>query len=123
MKTQLVTWALSVLAACMIGGAWIYTHPQPKLVRLDMKVLFADQKEQFAKLIKPDMTAQEQQAVIAAAKSYSQQLNQAIAQMAKECNCALLNSDAILEMPKDPKSVGIPDVTERVRQMIAAAGK
>lgn len=107
----------------MIFAAWTYAHPHPKFARVDMQVLFSDQKDRFGKMLKPEMTAQEQLAVIAAAKNYSVHLNAAIVQMATECNCALLNSDAILEMPKDVKGVGIPDVTERVRQLIAVSGK
>lgn len=121
MKAHLITWFLSVAAASIIGGAWLYTHPQPRLARVDMKALFTDQKAVFDKMLKPDMTQEEQQAVIMAAKTYSAHLNQALVTLSAECNCAILNSDAILEMPKNTSGTGIPDMTARARQLINTA--
>jgi hypothetical protein len=121
MKAYLITWFLSVAAASIIGGTWIYTHPQPRLARVDMKALFSDQKAVFDKMLKPDMTQAEQQAVIAAAKNYSVHLNQALVTLSTECNCAILNSDAILEMPKNTSGTGIQNMTARARQLINMA--
>ena len=120
MKGNLITWTLAVLASTIIGGAWIYTHPQPRIVRVDMKALFGDQKAVFDKMLKPDMTQQEQQAVIALAKTSSQRLNQALVTLSDECGCAVMNSDAILQMPRNEVDTGIPDMTERARQLINA---
>lgn len=121
MKANIITWALSVAAACIIGGAWIYTHPQPRIARVDMSALFSDQKAAFDKMLKPGMTEQEQQAVLGAAKNYAARLNRAMVRIAAECKCAVFNSDAILEMPKEADLSGIPDYTARARQLIEAA--
>ena len=118
MKANIITWALSVAAACIIGAAWIYTHPQPKIARVNMTMLFNDQKASFEKMLKPGMTQQEQDAVLGAAKSYAARLNRAMAQISAECKCAVLNSDAILEMPKEADLSGIQDYTARARQLI-----
>lgn len=120
MKANLITWALSVAAACIIGSAWIYTHPQPRIVRVDMKALFGDQKAVFDKMLKPGMTQQEQQDVINLAKAYSQHLNQALVTLSNECDCAVMNSDAILQMPNNGAVAGVPDMTGRARQLINA---
>lgn len=120
MKANLVTWMLAVLASSIIGGAWIYTHPQPRLGRVDMKVLFSDQKAVFDKMLKPNMTQQEQLAVISQAKAYSLRLNQALLTISNECNCAVMNSDAILQLPSNGTVSGIPDMTNRARQLINA---
>lgn len=123
MKANIVTWILAVIASIIIGGAWIYTHPQPRIVRVDMKALFGDQKAVFDKMLKPDMTQQEQQAVIAFAKIYSLHLNEALATLSNECDCAIMNSDAILVTPKNGNAAGIPDMTVRARQLINSANQ
>lgn len=81
-------------------------------------MLFNDQKASFEKMLKPGMTQQEQDAVLGAAKSYAARLNRAMAQISAECKCAVLNSDAILEMPKEADLSGIQDYTARARQLI-----
>lgn len=122
MKANIITWALAVIASCIIGGAWIYTHAQPRIARVDMNALFVDQKAAFDKMLKPGMTQEEQQAVMTAAKNYAARLNHALVQIAGECNCAVLNSDAILEMPKDSGgNTGIPDLTARAREIIGSS--
>ena len=121
MKANIITWALSVVAACIIGGAWVYTHPQPRIARVDMNALFADQKASFQKMLKPGMTDQEQAAVLETAKKYAVHLNQAVKQISAECRCAVLNSDALLEMPNDASLSGIHDYTARARQIIETA--
>ncbi len=112
---------LSVLAASLIGATWIYIHPQQRIARVDMKILFIDQKAAFDSLIKPEMTEPEQKVIIAAAKAYAQRLNQALETASNECNCAVLNSDAIVELPRDVNAAGIPDLTARAQQLMNSA--
>lgn len=121
MKNLILTWVLSVLAASLIGATWIYIHPQQKIARVDMKILFIDQKAAFDSLIKPEMTEPEQKVIIAAAKAYAQRLNQALETVSNECNCAVLNSDAIVELPRDVNAAGIPDLTARAQQLMNSA--
>jgi uncharacterized 2Fe-2S/4Fe-4S cluster protein (DUF4445 family) len=120
LKHFIMTWALSVLAASAVGATWLYIHPQQKLARVDMKILFINQKAAFDSLVKPDMTEPELKAVVAAAKTYALRLNQSLETVSNECNCALLNSDAIIDLPKDVNAAGIPDLTSRVQQLITA---
>ena len=121
MKNLILTWVLSVLAASLIGATWIYIHPQQRIARVDMKILFIDQKAAFDSLIKPEMTEPEQKVIIAAAKAYAQRLNQALETVSNECNCAVLNSDAIVELPRDVNAAGIPDLTARAQQLMNSA--
>lgn len=121
MKNLILTWVLSVLAASLIGATWIYIHPQQRIARVDMKILFIDQKAAFDSLIKPEMTEPEQKVIIAAAKAYAQRLNQALETVSNECNCAVLNSDAIVELPRDVNAAGIPDLTVRAQQLMNSA--
>jgi hypothetical protein len=121
LKNLILTWVLSVLAASLIGATWIYIHPQQRIARVDMKILFIDQKAAFDSLIKPEMTEPEQKVIIAAAKAYAQRLNQALETVSNECNCAVLNSDAIVELPRDVNAAGIPDLTVRAQQLMNSA--
>jgi hypothetical protein len=121
LKNLILTWVLSVLAASLIGATWIYIHPQQRIARVDMKILFIDQKAAFDSLIKPEMTEPEQKVIIAAAKAYAQRLNQALETVSNECNCAVLNSDAIVELPRDVNAAGIPDMTARAQQLMNSA--
>lgn len=120
MRGHLITWAASVLSACIVGAAWIHTHPSPRMVRVDVGSLFDEQKKSLAERIKPGMSEQEQKALFQAATDYASRVDDAMAAIAKECGCAVLNSAAILRLP-DGGASGIPDMTGRARELVAAS--
>ncbi|MDP1573089.1 MAG: hypothetical protein Q8M09_08190 [Pseudomonadota bacterium] len=117
MKAHIITWALSVLAACIIGAAWVYTHPSPRVVTVDLKSLFDDEARAFAN--KARGTPEEQVAALSQVKKRGEEIESAIDRLAQECRCAVLNSAAIAKLPPNPTDAGIPDMTGRVRQMLA----
>ncbi|MEW6406217.1 MAG: hypothetical protein AB1649_30900 [Chloroflexota bacterium] len=117
MKAHIVTWIASVISACIVGGAWVYTHPTPRMARVDMGSLFDEQKQALADQIKPGMSEQEQKALFMSATAYASRVEEALTILAKECGCAVLNSAAILRLPES-HSTGIPDMTARVRELV-----
>lgn len=129
MKAHIVTWALSVLSACIVGAAWIHTHPSPRLARVDMGSLFEEQKKALGDRIKPGMSEPEQKALLQSATDYAGQVEAALSALSRECGCAVVNSAAILRLP-DGNEAGIADATSRIRQLLgretapaSAAGK
>jgi len=118
LKAHVITWIASVLATCILGAAWIHTHPATRLARVDVGSLFEEQKKSLAARIKPGMSEVEQKALYQSAADYARRVDGALAVVARECGCALMNSAAILRLP-DGKDTGIPDLTDRARQLLA----
>jgi hypothetical protein len=116
LKANIITWALSVLSACIVGAAWIHTHPSLSFVAVDVNALVKAETGLLAKAVKPDATKEQQEAAIRRASEFGKKLDDAIAQLAAECGCVVINAAAIVAQP-GRKSV--PDATERVRQMLA----
>lgn len=121
MKAHIITWALSVLSACIIGATWIYTHPSPRMVRVDVGSLFDEQKKNLASRIKPGMSEEEQKALFMSAADYANQVNVALDVVAKECGCAVINTAAIVRLPETGGTSGIPDMTGRVKELLSRA--
>ncbi len=117
MKAHIITWAVSVLSAVLVGGAWIYTHPQPRIVRVDMGGMFEEQKKSLAEKIRPGMTEQEQKALFQLAGEYASRVEAALSALSRECGCVVMNSAAILRLP-DATATGIPDMTPRLRELV-----
>lgn len=117
MKGHVITWVLSVLSACIVGAAWIHTHPAPRIVRVDMGSLFDEQKKALVGRIKPGMSEQEQKALFQSATDYADRVEGALTTLATECGCAVLNSAALLRT-SDAGAFTIPDMTWRVRELL-----
>lgn len=117
MKAHIITWAVSVLSAAVLGGAWLYTHPAPRIVRVDMGGMFEEQKKSLAEKIKPGMSEQEQKALFQSAGEYAGRVEAALTALSKECGCAVMNSAAILRLP-EANATGIPDLTSRLRELV-----
>lgn len=118
MKAHVITWAVAVLSACIVGAAWVHTHPWPRMVRVDMGSLFEEQKKALADRIKPGMSEQEQKALFQTATDYAGQVEVGLTTLAKECGCAVVNSAALLRLPEAGAS-GIPDRTARLKELVA----
>ena len=113
----LVTGLLSVLVSCAIGLSWVRSHPSPRMVRVDVGSLYEEQKKTLSVRLKPGMTEEEQKAIFKAATDYGKRVDEALSSAAWECKCAVLNTAAIVRLPDSGES-GIPDVTDRVRQIL-----
>lgn len=118
MKGYIITWAASVLSAGIIGAAWNYTHPAPRMVRVNLTDIVAEHTKQLESKIKTSTTDEEKQAVLQLATSYGKRLDGAIATLAHECRCAVLNDAAILRVSGDGE-IGIPDMSWRVKDLLA----
>lgn len=86
-----------------------------------MGILFDEQKKALAERIKPGMSDQEQKALFQSATDYANRVEGALATLAKECGCAVVNSAAILRLPEGGGTAGIPDMTGRVRELAAGS--
>lgn len=115
MKSYVITWALSVLSACIIGAAWIYTHQPLKYAAVDVKKLVGDEVAKLQSALKPGMSPEEQQKAIMEASAVGNRLEVAINNLARECGCVVLNSAAIIGRPD---RAALPDMTERARQLM-----
>jgi hypothetical protein len=113
----LVTGLLSVLVSCAIGLMWVRTHPAPRMVRVDVGSLYEEQKKALSARLKPGMTEEEQKAIFKAATDYGKRVDEALSSAARECQCAVLNTAAIVRLPDSGES-GISDATDRVRQIL-----
>ena len=113
----LVTGLLSVLVSCAIGLTWVRSHPAPRMVRVDVGSLYEEQKKTLSTRLKPGMTEEEQKAIFKAATDYGKRVDEALSSAARECQCAVLNTAAIVRLPDSGES-GIPDATDRVRQIL-----
>jgi len=114
----LATGLLSITMSCGIGYFWLHVHPSPRLVRVDVGILFEEQKKLLATRIKPGMSEEEQKAIFLVAAEYGKRVDDALSAVANECQCGILNSAALVRMP-DLAETGIPDATDRVRQILA----
>ena len=112
------TGLVSVLVTCSMGYAWLRANPSPRLVRVDVGSLFEEQKKTLAAKLKPGMTEEEQKAIFLAAADYGKQVDEALSTIANECRCGVMNTAALVRMP-ETIDTGIPDATDRVRQMLA----
>jgi hypothetical protein len=117
MGRLLATCCVSVALSCGIGYAWLRTHPSPRLVRVDVGSLFEEQKKLLAARLKPGMTEEEQKAIFLVAADYGKKVDAALYTVANECQCAVLNSAAIVRLPEGESS-GIQDMTWRLLQLL-----
>ena len=113
----LVTGLLSVLVSCAIGLMWVRSHPAPRMVRVDVGSLYEEQKKTLGARLRPGMTEEEQKAIFKAATDYGKRVDEALSSAARECQCAVLNTAAIVRLPDSGES-GIPDATDRVRLIL-----
>ena len=109
---------VSVIVSCSIGYAWLRANPSPRLVRVDVGSLFEEQKKTLASKLKPGMSEEEQKAIFLAAADYGKQVDEALSTIANECRCGVLNTAALVRL-SEATETGIPDATDRVRQLLA----
>lgn len=116
LRGHILTWAASVVSACIVGAAWVYTNPPVSFVAVDVNALVKTETELLAKIVKQDATKEQQEAAIRRASEFGRRLDDAIARLAAECGCVVINTAAIVaQSGRKP----VPDATERVRRMLA----
>lgn len=117
MRGHVITWAVAVLSAIVIGAVWLHFHPPLRMVRVDMGSLFEQQKKVLAERIKPGMSEQEQKALFQSAADFAGRVDGALATLSRECGCAVVNSAAIIQVPSG-NAAGLIDATGRVRELL-----
>lgn len=118
LRPYIITWAASVAAACIIGAAWIYTHPSPKMAQVNLRTLVDDEAKRLVSAITPNTPKEEQEKAIRSASMLGQKVDAAISQLSKECGCVIVNSGAIVAQPGNATTAAIPDMTVRVKELL-----
>jgi hypothetical protein len=80
--------------------------------------LVAQQQQSLVERVKPGMDATEQARLFEDAKAFGLRLDAALDQVAQECQCALINSAALL---KASSVAAIPDLSARVAEIVGTA--
>lgn len=112
MRAHILTWLASVMAACIIGFAWIYTHPVQKFVTVNLTSLFSETAQQVAR--------NKDESSLLMAQTQAKKIEQALQQLADGCDCLVMNSAAIAKRPGDGHGKVITyDMTDWVRKQIS----
>jgi len=118
-KTLILTLLTTLLVGVGLAVVWLHFRPLeiPRLARVDIGSLVARQQQVLVQRIQPGMATAEQGKLFEEAKAFGVRLDAALDQVAQECQCALINSAALLKA----SSVGaIPDLTARVAEIVRA---
>lgn len=110
------TWLLSVASAAIVGWAWVHTHPTPKFVAIDLSGLVKTEMATLTESVKQGATKEQQENAIRRASEFGSKLDRAIATLADECGCVVVNGAAIVAQPRER---AIPDATARVREILS----
>ncbi len=118
-KSHLLTGVLTIIAGCVAIMLWwnIERGHVPRLARVDIGRLVANQQKSLVERVKPGIDAQEQARIFEDAKVFGNRLDAALDQVSRECACALLNSAALLKAG----DASIPDLTGRVEALTDTA--
>ena len=113
LKTQMLTVAVTLMLGACITASWLYFHPLeiPRFAHVDIGAIVFQQQQSLAQRVKPGMDAVEQGKLFEDAKAFGVRLDAALEQVGKECQCALINSAALL---KAASAAAIPDLSARV---------
>jgi len=90
----------------------------PRFARVNIGALVAQQQQSLVERVKPGMDATEQARLFEDAKGFGLRLDAALDQVAQECQCALINSAALL---KASSAAAIPDLSARVAEFVGTA--
>ena len=113
LKTQMLTVAVTLMLGACIAASWLYFHPLeiPRFARVDIGAIVLQQQQSLAQRVKPGMDAAEQGKLFEDAKAFGVRLDAALEQVGRECQCALINTAALL---KAASATAIPDLSARV---------
>jgi len=114
MRAHITTGAVAVTLAIGSVAGWHYFHPSDPVAKVDIIGIVSAQQKSLAAKLKPGMDEKAQAALIDQASRFGKQLDSALAQVASECRCTLLNSAAVV---RDAPSGALRDYTQRVAEL------
>ncbi len=113
LKIQMFTVAFTLLWWACISALCLHFWPVeiPRFARVDIGPIVFQQRQSLAQRVKPGMDAAEQAKLFEDAKAFGVRLDAALEQVGRECQCALINTAALL---KATSATAIPDLSARV---------
>jgi hypothetical protein len=113
LKTQMITGVVTLMLGACIAASWLHFRPLeiPRFARVDIGAIVAQQQQSLVQRVKPGMDATEQGKLFEEAKAFGLRLDTALEQVGRECQCALINTAALL---KATSAKAIPDLSARV---------
>lgn len=117
LKSQILTCVVTLALGASIAAAWLYFRPLeiPRFARIDIGAIVAQQQQSLVQRVKPGMDAAEQRKLFDEAKAFGVRLDAALDQVGKECQCALINTAALL---KATSATAMPDLSARVTDIL-----
>ena len=111
---HIATGVISAVTAFMAVQGWQHYHPSQSIGKVNILGIVTDQQKILAAQLKPGMDEKAQSALIAQASQFGKQLDSALAKVATECNCTLINGAAIV---RDAPAGVMPDYSARVAEL------
>src|SRR5574340_764755 len=117
LKIQMFTVAVTLMLWACITALCLYFWPVeiPRFARVDIGAIVFQQRQSLVQRVKPGMDAAEQAKLFEDAKAFGVRLDAALEQVGKECQCALINTAALL---KATSAKAIPDLSARVADIL-----
>ena len=117
LKSQILTMVVTLILGAGIAASWLHFRPLeiPRFARVDIGTIVFQQQQSLAQRVKPGMDAAEQGKLFEDAKAFGVRLDAALEQVGKECQCALINTAALL---KATSAKAIPDMSARVVEIL-----
>ena len=117
LRTQILTIVVTLVLGAGIAASWLHfrTVEIPRFAKVDIGPIVFQQQQSLAKRVKPGMDATEQGKLFDEAKAFGVRLDAALEQVGMECQCALINTAALL---KATSAKAIPDLSARVNDIL-----
>ena len=117
LKSQILTVVVTLMLGAGIAASWLHFHPLeiPRFAKVDIGAIVFQQQQSLAQRVKPGMDSAEQGRLFEDAKAFGVRLDAALDQVGKECQCALINTAALL---KATSAKAIPDLSARVVEIL-----
>ena len=121
LKSQIITMVVTLMLGAGIAASWLHFHPLgiPRFAKVDIGAIVFQQQQSLAQRVKPGMDSAEQGRLFEDAKAFGVRLDAALDQVGKECQCALINTAALL---KATSAKAIPDLSVRVVEILKQPG-
>ena len=114
LRTHITTGTLAAAFAIGSIAGWNNFHSSDPVAKVDILGIVTSQQKSLAAKLKPGMDEKSQAALIDQATRFGKQLDAALAQVASECRCTLINSAAIV---RDAPSGALRDYTQHVTEL------
>lgn len=114
MRAHIVTGTLAAIVAIGSVAGWHFFYPSDPVAKVNIIGIVSAQQKSLAAKLKPGMDEKAQAALIDQASRFGKQLDAALAQVASECRCTLINSAAVV---RDAPSGTLRDYTQRVTEL------